>query len=96
MERDTVVTVVIPSVGEAPVGHVLAHKDLIDEQLWTRLVNRIVKDDLEGDESQRVLAERIMDQAPGLPAALRTRPEGSLRPVAAGGHRLAHLHPVHA
>lgn len=40
----------------------LANKHLISDQLWERLVNRIIKDE---DNMERPLAERIMDQALG-------------------------------
>lgn len=39
----------------------LANKSLISNQLWTRLVNRIVKD----EKVEPAMAERIMDQALG-------------------------------
>ncbi|WP_435212588.1 glycine-rich domain-containing protein [Streptomyces sp. bgisy034] len=46
-------------VVETVEGRELAHKHLIDDQLWDRLVNRIIKD----ESVERSLAERIMDQA---------------------------------
>jgi hypothetical protein len=52
------VTVTIP---EAPVGAALTNRHLVDEELWQRLVNRIVKD----ERMELALAERIMDQALG-------------------------------
>ncbi|WP_216587787.1 glycine-rich domain-containing protein [Streptomyces brasiliscabiei] len=46
------------SVIEAAEGQELTHKHLIDDQLWNRLVDGIVKD----ESMERPLAERIMDQ----------------------------------
>lgn len=51
-------TVTTP-IAEAPAGYQLANKHLVDGQLWTRLVNRIAKD----ESMELSLAERIMDQA---------------------------------
>jgi hypothetical protein len=46
----------------APVSVELANKGLISDELWTRLTNRIVKDE---EGMTPALAERIMDQALG-------------------------------
>ncbi|WP_435212590.1 glycine-rich domain-containing protein [Streptomyces sp. bgisy034] len=64
------------SVVEAPVGHELANKHLIDTQLWDRLVNRIVKD----ESMERSLAERIMDQALAFLTLCAREPQGHYSP----------------
>lgn len=54
----------------------LVNKSLVDEQLWQRLVNRIVKD--EGME--RGLAERIMNESLGFLRLCAIEPNGRYSP----------------
>lgn len=49
------------TIAEAPVKTELTNKRLISDRLWTRLTNRIVKE----ENVDLALAERIMDQALG-------------------------------
>lgn len=69
-------TVVDLSAVQVEPGIELTHKQLIDDALWERLVNRIVED--EGIE--RHFAERIMDQALGFLALVKYEPEGHFNP----------------
>lgn len=64
------------SVIEAPTGPQLANKYLIDDQLWNRLVGRIVKD----ESVERPLAERIMDQALAFLTLCAAEPQGHYSP----------------
>lgn len=57
-------------------GAALANKNLISDQLWTRLVNRIVKD----EEIEPALSERIMDQALGFLRLCAERPGNGYSP----------------
>ncbi|MCX4742797.1 glycine-rich domain-containing protein [Streptomyces antibioticus] len=61
---------------EAQAGFVPTNKHLIDDQLWERLVNRIVKD----EDMEHSLAERIMDQALGFLAVCATDKKADFRP----------------
>ncbi|HET6747346.1 MAG TPA: hypothetical protein VFH06_04545 [Candidatus Saccharimonadales bacterium] len=54
----------------------MANKHLIDEQLWSRLVARIVKD----ESMELSLAERIMDQALAFLALCAREPQGRYSP----------------
>jgi hypothetical protein len=63
-------------VAEAPVGHMLANRHLIDDQLWDRMVNRIVKD----ESVELSLAERIMDQALAFLTLCALEPQGRYGP----------------
>jgi hypothetical protein len=56
----------------------LANKHLISDQLWTRLVNRIVKD----EKVELAMAERIMDQALGFLALCAQNTGQSFSPSA--------------
>ena len=67
-------TVTIP---EAPVSVELTNKSFIDDQLWERLVSRIVRD--EANMTQE-LAERIMDQALGFLRLCGATPNGGYSP----------------
>ena len=67
---------VITSVVEAPSSQILANKPLIDEQLWNRLVGRIVKD----ESVEHSLAERIMDQALAFLTLCANEPRGHYSP----------------
>jgi len=51
----------LPKV-EGQAAPLLANKDLVSDELWSRLTNRIVKDE---EGMTLALAERIMDQALG-------------------------------
>jgi hypothetical protein len=64
------------SVAEAPVGHELTNKHLIDTQLWDRLVGRIVKD----ENMEPSLAERILDQSLAFLALSATDKNGGYSP----------------
>ncbi len=64
------------SAVEAVPGLVLTNKHLIDDELWERLVNRIVTD--EGIE--RHFAERIMDQALAFLSLVKYEPNGKFNP----------------
>lgn len=64
------------TVVETPVGTAPTNKGLIDESLWNRLVNRIVKD----ENMERPLAERVMDQALGFLALCAKVPNGHYSP----------------
>lgn len=69
----------MPVTSSAPalvVGDQLKHKELIDDELWNRLVGRIVKD----EDMERVLAERIMDQALAFLALCAKEPTGQFSP----------------
>ena len=61
---------------DAPESLEFAHKDMIEEALWERLVNRIMKD----EEVPRELAERIMDQALGFLMLCKLDPNGRYSP----------------
>lgn len=65
----------ISSVGVVPDLE-LTNRHLVDDELWERLVNRIVED--EGIE--RHLAERIMDQALAFLSLVKYEPEGKFSP----------------
>ncbi|HEX6461854.1 MAG TPA: hypothetical protein VFZ58_01110 [Candidatus Saccharimonadales bacterium] len=54
----------------------LVNKSLVSDQLWTRLVNRIVKD----ENVDMALAERIMDQALAFLRLCSAEPEGCYSP----------------
>lgn len=64
------------AVSEAPTGTELVYKDLIDEQLWERLVSRIVKD----EHMERPLAERVMNEALGFLQLCSKEPDNSYGP----------------
>lgn len=49
------------TISEVPVSIELTNKELISDQLWNRLINRIVQD----ENLDLALAESIMDQALG-------------------------------
>ncbi|BBZ44933.1 glycine-rich domain-containing protein [Mycobacterium parmense] len=55
----------------------LAHRDLVERQLWERLVNRIVTD----ERIERALAERIMDQALAFLSLCAGDPDGNFSPA---------------
>lgn len=57
-------------------GVALSHKELVDSELWDRLVNRIAKD----ESMELSLAERIMDQALAFLALCAKDPEGNYSP----------------
>lgn len=63
-------------IAEAAAGCELAHKHLLDDQLWDRLVGRIVKD----EDLTHSLAERIMDQALGFLILCAREPQTSYSP----------------
>src|ERR1700744_1805154 len=54
----------------------LAYKGVVDQQLWERLVNRVIKD---GD-IQRRLAERIVNQALAFLLLCAREPDGKFSP----------------
>lgn len=61
---------------EVSTGQGLANKHLIDDQLWNRLVGRIVKD----ESLERPLAERILDQALAFLTLCAREPQGKYSP----------------
>lgn len=61
---------------EVQVGTELTNKGLVSDQLWKRLVNRIVED----ENMERPLAERIMDQALGFLRLCALEPAGRYSP----------------
>jgi hypothetical protein len=63
---------------EAETSAKLAYKCLIDEQLWERLVNRVVKD----EQIERPLAERIVNEALGFLQLCASEPDGDYSPSA--------------
>ena len=65
------------TLSEVPVSVELTNKDLISDQLWTRLTKRIVKDE---EGMTQALAERIMDQALGFLRLCATEPDGHYSP----------------
>jgi hypothetical protein len=54
----------------------LAYKGFVDEQLWARLVKRIIKD----EDIQRPLAERIINQALAFLLLCARAPDGKFSP----------------
>ena len=64
------------SISIDPVEHQLANKDLISEELWGRLVARIVTD----EAMDHCLAERIMDQTLGFLRLIAVDPSTSHSP----------------
>ena len=64
------------TISDATVGTELAYKGLVDEQLWERLVNRIVKD----ESMERDLAERVMNEALGFLQLCANEPDGNYSP----------------
>lgn len=69
-------SVLTTSVGKTPVSYTLANRRFIDEQLWERLIERIVKD----ESMERPLAERIMDQALAFLILCVKSPQGGYSP----------------
>lgn len=61
---------------EDTIDQELANKHLVDDQLWDRMVNRIVKD----ESMERPLAERIMDQALAFLTLCAREPQGKYSP----------------
>lgn len=64
------------SIPTAQGDHQLTHKGVISEELWSRLVTRIVKD----EHMERAFAERIMDQALGFLRLTAVDPTTSYSP----------------
>lgn len=64
------------NVIEAPASEELAYKGLIDESLFDRLVNRIVKD----ENMERPLAVRVMNEALGFLSLCGQEPDGHYSP----------------
>lgn len=64
------------TISETPVSVQLTYRGLVSDQLWERLVNRIVKD----EDMERSLAERIMDQALGFLKFGADHPDQSFSP----------------
>jgi hypothetical protein len=54
----------------------LAYRGFVDQQLWERLVKRIIKD----EDIQRTLAERIMNQALAFLLLCAREPDGKFSP----------------
>lgn len=54
----------------------LAYREVVDQQLWERLVRRIIKD----EGIQRALAERIMNQALAFLLLCAREPDGKFSP----------------
>lgn len=57
-------------------GTTLTNKHLLDEELWERLVKRIMKD----EDMERTLAERIMDQTLAFLQLCAAEPKGGYSP----------------
>jgi hypothetical protein len=66
------------TISEVTAGVTLAYKNLVDEQLWERLVSRIIKD----EDVERALAERIMNEALGFLELCANEPDGKHSPSA--------------
>lgn len=66
----------ISALSNAPVSIELTNKELISDQLWNRLVGRIVMD----ESMERSMAERIMDQALGFLRLVSIDPTRSYGP----------------
>ncbi len=60
----------------ASVVDVLSHRDRIDDQLWNRLVDRIVAD----ENMERSLAERVMNETLGFLRLCAEDPEAAHSP----------------
>jgi hypothetical protein len=65
------------AVTDTTTSEVLVHKSLVDEGLWQRLVNRIVKD----ESMERALAERIMNEALGFLRLCAAEPNAHYSPT---------------
>jgi hypothetical protein len=66
----------VVAVEDLGVNLRLANKRLVDDQLWKRLVNRIVNE----KQLDRQLSERIMDQALGFLQLCAIEPDGVYSP----------------
>jgi hypothetical protein len=66
------------TISETTACTTLAYKGLIDEQLWERLVKRLVHD----EDMERTLAERVMNEALGFLGLLAHEPNIPYSPSA--------------
>lgn len=66
----------VVAVEDLGVNLRLANRRLVDDRLWNRLVNRIIKD----EQLDRQFAERIMDQALGFLQLCAVEPDEAYGP----------------
>lgn len=75
-KRKGAVLVTVTTLGAVETSRVLAYKGLVNEQLWERLVNRLVKD----EDMERILAERVMNEALGFLQLCALEPDSAHSP----------------